>query len=84
MPTQTHIKLILPPPYQRDHWQERLGIDISKGCYDTLCSRELKRITNLLKDEKWTSTERWILETLRDSESSVPEWVSEKHGSEQC
>ena len=83
MPTQTYIKRILPPSYQRDHWQERLGIDISEWCYDTLCGRALKRIPNLLKDEKWSSTERWILETLRDSESTAPGWVAEKQRSEQ-
>ena len=75
LPEHTYIKRILPPAHQREHWQERLGMDISAGCYEDLCGKVLKQIINLLRDEKWTSTERWMLETLRDSEKPAPEWV---------
>jgi hypothetical protein len=78
MPTQYYIKRILPPEHQRQHWQERLGIDLGEGCYDNLCKKVLKNILQLLGDEKWSSTERWMLETLRDSEKELPEWVAEK------
>ncbi len=52
-------------------------MDISNGCYDALCFRVLKKVINLLKDDKWTSTERWMLETLRDSKREPPEWVAD-------
>ena len=75
LPEKTYIKRILPPPWQRAHYQERLGMDISQGCYATICKQVLKQILQLLKDEKWTPTERWMLETLRTSEQEPPAWV---------
>ena len=50
-------------------------MDISDGCYNEICLKVGKQIINLLKDEKWTSTERWMLESIRDSGKSAPEWV---------
>jgi len=75
MPEQTYIKRVLPPEHQRGHWQERLGLDLSEGCYAELCLTVLKHIIRLLNDEKWSSTERWMLETLWDSEGPTPDWV---------
>jgi len=56
----THRR-ILPPSWQRDHWGERLGVDTS-GCYDEIIAR--LDVHELLKQDKWTRTERWMLESL--------------------
>jgi len=80
MPEKSYIKRVLPHEHQRDHWQDRLGMDLSEGCYETLCGKVLKQIVRLLNDDKWNSTERWMLETLRDSEKAVPKWVAEIRG----
>ena len=79
MPEQFYIKRVLPQPHQRQHWQDRLGMDLSNGCYEDVCSKVLKQVLNLLKDDKWSNTERWMLETLRDSGKDAPEWVAEIH-----
>ena len=76
LPDKYYIRRVVPHEHQRDHWQERLGLDLSDGCYDALCSKVLKHIIRLLRDEKWSSTERWMLETLRDSEKPAPSWVN--------
>lgn len=46
--------------------------------YDELCGKVLRQVVILLRDDKWSSTERWMLETLRDSEKAAPEWVTEQ------
>ena len=84
LPEKNYIKRVLPPEHQRDHWQERLGMDLSEGCYEHLCKIVFKQVLNLLKDEKWSSTERWMLETLRDSKKPEPEWVEEVRNQEQA
>ena len=76
LPDKYYIRRVVPHGHQRAHWQERLGLDLSRGCYDELCSKVLKHIIRLLGDEKWSSTERWMLETLRDSENPAPDWVN--------
>ena len=76
-PGKVYIRRILPPAWQRDHWQDRLGMDISDGCYDEICKTVRQEIDRLLNDEKWTSTERWMLETLRDSKKEPPTWVAD-------
>jgi hypothetical protein len=76
-PEKTYINRVVPATWQREYYQGRLGMDISSGCYDVLCGKVLKRIVHLLQDEKWTPTERWMLETLRDSEKEPPTWVTE-------
>jgi len=77
MTGKNYIKRVLPPEHQREHWQERLGMDLSEGCCDHLCEVVLKQVLTLLKDEKWSSTERWMLETLRDSKKPAPGWTEE-------
>jgi hypothetical protein len=77
MPERSYINRVLPPWCQRNHWQDRLGIDISSGCYEDICEVVGNQILNLLKEKKWSATERWMLETLRDSKKQPPEWVSE-------
>jgi hypothetical protein len=77
MPEKAYIKRILPPAYQKDHWQDRLGIDFGEGCYEEISKKVLRKINNLLEDNKWSKTELWMLETLKKSESEMPDWVSE-------
>ena len=77
LPERSYIRRVLPHEWQRDYYQERLGMDISDGCYDEICRAVYKQIVNLLRDEKWTSTERWMLETLRDSKKELPDWAVE-------
>ena len=76
LPEKAYIRRVLPPEWQRDYWQDRLGMDISDGCYEEICRKVAAQLINLLRDEKWTPTERWMLETLRDSEKPAPDWVS--------
>ena len=77
LPKKTYITRVLPQEWQRDYYQERLGIDLSEGCYNEICEKVIKKIVNLLRDDKWTPTELWRLEALRDSIKPVPDWVSE-------
>jgi len=84
MPEETHISRVLPDCWQRQHWQDRLGIDLQGGCYEELCGLVLKQIGRLLRDDKWSATERWMLETLRDSEDPPPEWVQRVRAEAAC
>ena len=77
MPEKNYIRRVVPHEHQRDYWQDRLGIDLSDGCYDELCIKVFKQVSNLLREDKWSSTERWMLETLRDSENPAPGWVND-------
>jgi hypothetical protein len=56
----THNR-VLPPAWQRDFWDKWLGVDAS-GCYDDVIAR--LNIPALLKDPKWSETERWMLKSL--------------------
>jgi hypothetical protein len=76
-PGKCYIKRVLPAEWQRQYYQERLGMDISQGCYPYITRKVLKEILALLKDDKWTPTERWMFETLRNSEKPAPDWVNE-------
>ena len=77
LPEKHYIKRVLPQAWQREYFQDRLGMDISNGCYDQICLSVGKKLVNLLKDDKWTSTEKWMIETLRDSGKELPGWVKE-------
>jgi len=77
LPEMHYINRVLPHLWQRDYWQERLGMELD-GCYASLCKSIKPKLHSLLKDDKWSSTERWMLETLANSEKPAPEWVSEK------
>ena len=56
------VSRVLPPAWQREYWGDRLGVDVS-GCYDAIISR--LDLHALLLLDKWTRTERWMLETLQ-------------------
>jgi hypothetical protein len=56
-------KRVLPPEWQRDYWGKRLGISMD-GCYDDILARILPVLDDWLKLDKWTPTERWMLESL--------------------
>ena len=77
MPEKNYINRVVPHEHQRYYWQDRLGIDLSDGCYNELCTKVFKQVVNLLREEKWSSTERWMLETLRNSKKPAPGWVSD-------
>ena len=77
MPNKAYINRVLPPPHQRKHFQERLGFDISDGCYESIIKKALEQIRNLLNVTKWSSTELWMLETLALSTKKPPKWVAE-------
>lgn len=65
MPKAKSIKCkrVLPKAWQRDYWGERLGISMD-GCYDDIIARIMPVLDEWLKLDKWTSTERWMLELL--------------------
>jgi hypothetical protein len=56
---------IRPDECCREYWQERLGIELT-GCWDEIektLAPYLEKIPEILKDPKWTPTERWIIES---------------------
>jgi len=55
---------VRPPPWQRAHWQKRLGVDLS-GCWDEIIPRVQASLPKLLRKKCWSDTERWILEKLQ-------------------
>jgi cytoskeletal protein CcmA (bactofilin family) len=58
-------KGILPPVWQREYWGERLQVSM-EGCYPDILERIRPLIEGWLKLDKWTPTERWILESHRE------------------
>lgn len=80
LPTQAYIGRVYPPNWQKDHWQARFGINIDEIIHDEeIQPGLLQRIKMLLKEGRWSSTERWMLEILRDSNDEVPMWIIEAH-----
>ena len=57
---------IRPAPHQRNYWQERLGIKLS-NCWAEIEKTIVPQLPRLLSDDKWTPTERWILESYLPS-----------------
>jgi len=72
---------VFPQAWQREYWQERLGMDISDGCYNTIIAAIMPELPKLLRRKTWTPTERWMLESLRLVNAEAPEWV-EKMGAD--
>ena len=78
LPERNFIRRVLPPMWQKNHWQERLGIRFGDGCYETIFESLLPKIAQLLGDSKWSTTERWMMETLRDNwKAKLPQWVTD-------
>ena len=68
MPKAKEIKCkrVLPPAWQREYWGDRLGIDTSSPkCYDQIIDEIKPHLDEWLKLDKWTPTERWMLESLK-------------------
>ena len=63
---------ILPPAWQRDYWAKRLGVDMT-GCYDEIIAR--LDVDDMLTQDKWTPTERLMLESLKLADKPVPDWA---------
>lgn len=62
----TH-KRILPPQWQREHWATRLDqpwINDEALCYSSIVKRLQPLLPELLAQDKWSDTERWILQSL--------------------
>jgi len=55
---------VLPAPWQRSYWADRLGVSIPVNCYYDAIIAGLD-IPKLLRLRKWTPTERWILKSLQ-------------------
>lgn len=61
--------------WQREYYAQRLGIKID-GCYQDIGDKLHHEAKKLLRSKKWTPTERWMLETLRDNwQSEPPMWA---------
>ncbi len=62
------IKHVLPMAWQRYYWQERFGniVDIENGCYDDVIKLIQPKLDTILALDKWTPTERWMLESLKN------------------
>jgi len=73
---------MMPPEWQRQHYQERLGFELT-GCYEEIRATVGKKVFNLLKDDKFIPVERKMLECIRDYEKEVPEWVESLTNKEQ-
>lgn len=59
------VKKVRPDDFLREYWEERLGIKL-EGCWREIeeqLAPILCKIPELLKDPKWTPTERWIIES---------------------
>jgi hypothetical protein len=60
------IRRVLPPAWQRQYWDKRLGINTTHLCYDEIIEKLiLPNLNDWLALDKWTETERWMLESLR-------------------
>ena len=81
LPADYYVKFLMPPAWQKEHYQERLGFAL-KGCYEEIKKELGKKVFTLLNDEKWLPVERIMLECIRDSEKDCPSWVSEIINSE--
>ena len=60
-------KIVYPSAKTRKHWKERLSdwVDISDGCYDELLGIVRPHLDDILASDKWSSCERWIIESWR-------------------
>lgn len=76
LPSKFYIKLMMPPSWQRKHYQQRLGFELH-GCYDEIRKKVGRNIFKLLKDDKWLPVERLMLESIRDYDKTPPAWVLE-------
>ena len=67
------IGKVRPDALMREYWQTRLGIMLV-GCWNDIekqLAPHLDKIPELLKDPKWTPTERWIMESWLPKVNSV-------------
>ena len=61
-------KRVLPPAWQCEYWQERLAGIVefnADSCYDSILKALIPKLDDVLAMDKWTSTERWMLESLK-------------------
>lgn len=58
------IDLVLPPEWQRGHWEKRLGMELG-GCYADIVEKIAPHLEDRLRYGEWSETEWWILETAQ-------------------
>lgn len=59
-------KIVLPPCKDRDHWEERLGLDCSGDEVEAL-KRNTPKLKKLLGKKCWSKTERWMIQSWYDN-----------------
>ena len=67
-------RAVLPTEIARKHWSERLNM-LLVGCYDDIIAQVLPELPRLLRSRKWSSTERWMLSSLKLIDAPVPDWA---------
>jgi len=63
---------IYPTMLSREYWEERLGIKL-EGCYSEIQKIVKPHLTDWLKSDKWTPTERWILTNWHERIQEMPD-----------
>jgi hypothetical protein len=59
-------EIVLPPCSDRDHWEERLGLDCSGDEVEAL-KRNTPKLKKLLGKKCWSKTERWMIQSWYDN-----------------
>jgi hypothetical protein len=54
-------------PWQREHWESRLGIDTNGECYDAIIEKIQPLIDGWLLLDKWLPIERLMIESWKKS-----------------
>ena len=56
------IGIVRPNGRDRNYWEKRLGVELP-GCYEEIAEKIVPLLPDLLKLDKWSETERWIMES---------------------